>query len=338
MVLHWLHIKLLKFLDQRVTLLSSSSRHFDVVSMATASLAVDAFSCGIRHDALTTAVEMVEQGRAVFWTHLARFRTTLDELSMARHTGAALAEEFKQLSFRLRSTFDQSTEDQFPQIRQLTMQWNDVVSRICMLPDFSRFLRPPLFSDLQKAAEEGPVIIVNASQYSCDVLIVLSDRDFVHVPISISRRPKLLICPPIFSLFQKNSVMLIPNTSLLGFFADSGMTSLTPWYKPLGHQMFILARVYGGVPLLNSRCFLYTQQEPTKRRETICLTSTFPRIPHFGGTCSCETAGSLRCVPATFCCNRSRKPRRGQASPMCCFRANGCRPTSHACRVVLHVT
>ncbi|KAG2738928.1 hypothetical protein P692DRAFT_20841654, partial [Suillus brevipes Sb2] len=154
----------LKFLDQHVTLLSSSSRHFD--------LAVDAFSCGIRHGELTTAVELVEQGRAVFWTHLARFRTTLDELSMARHTGAALAEEFKHLSFRLRNAFDQSTEDQSPQIRQLTMQWDDV---------------PPLFSDLQKAAEEGPVIVVNASQYSRDALIVLSDQGPVHVLIDLTR-------------------------------------------------------------------------------------------------------------------------------------------------------
>jgi CHAT domain-containing protein len=155
--------------------------------MATSSLAVDAFSCAIRHGALTTAVELVEQGRAVFWTHLTRFRTTLDELSMARHAGAALAEEFKQLSFRLRNAFDQSTEDQSPQIRQLTMQWDDVVSRIRMLPEFSRFLQPPRFSDLQKAAEEGPVIIVNASQYSCDALIVLSDQGPVHVPIDLTR-------------------------------------------------------------------------------------------------------------------------------------------------------
>jgi CHAT domain-containing protein len=56
-----------------------------------------------------------------------------------------------------------------------------------MLPDFSRFLQPPLVSDLQKAAEEGPVIIVNASQYSRDALIVLSDRDPVHVPIDITQ-------------------------------------------------------------------------------------------------------------------------------------------------------
>ncbi|KAG1743851.1 TPR-like protein [Suillus lakei] len=177
----------LKFLDHHVTLLSSSSRHFDVVRKATSSLAMDAFSCGIRRGALTTAVELVEQGRAVFWTQLARLSLPLDKLSQSGDTGAALAEEFKQLSSYLRGAFDQSTEDQSLQIRQLTIQWNDVVSRIRMLPDFSRFLLPPLFSDLQKAAQEGPVIIVNASQYSCDALIILSGQDSVHVPLDVSQ-------------------------------------------------------------------------------------------------------------------------------------------------------
>ncbi|KAG2148094.1 CHAT domain-containing protein [Suillus clintonianus] len=175
----------LKFLDQHVAMLPSSPHLFDVVRMATASLAMDAFSCSVRHGALKTAMELVEQGRAVFWTKLARLRSPLDELSLSGDTGAALENEFKQLSFGLRSALDRSTEEQSPQIRQLTMQWNDVVSRIRMLPDFSRFLLPPLFSDLQKAAEEGPVIIVNASQYGCDALIVFSAQDPVHVPLDI---------------------------------------------------------------------------------------------------------------------------------------------------------
>lgn len=34
----------------------------------------------------------MEQGRAVFWAQLARFRTILDELSMAQNIGATLAE------------------------------------------------------------------------------------------------------------------------------------------------------------------------------------------------------------------------------------------------------
>ncbi|KAG2119296.1 TPR-like protein [Suillus clintonianus] len=175
----------LKFLDHHVALLSSSPRYFDVVRMVTAVLGMDAFSCGVRRGTLATAVELVEQGRAVFWTQSARLRAPLDELSLLGDTGAALEKEFKQLSFRLRSVFDESGEDQSPEIRQLTMQWNDVVSRIRMLPDFSRFLLPPLFSDLQKAAEEGPVIIVNASRYSCDALIILSSQDPVHVPLDI---------------------------------------------------------------------------------------------------------------------------------------------------------
>ncbi|KAG2113242.1 CHAT domain-containing protein [Suillus cothurnatus] len=177
----------LKFLDQNVTLLSSSSRNFDVIRMATVSLAVDAFSCSIRHCALITAVELVEQGRAVFWTQLARLSSPFDELSLPSDTGAVLVEEFKQLSSRLRAVFDWSTKDQSSQIRQVTIQWNDVLSRIHMLLDFSRFLLPPLFSNLQKATNEGPVIIVNASQYSCNALIVLRDQDPVHIPIDITQ-------------------------------------------------------------------------------------------------------------------------------------------------------
>ncbi|KAG1744133.1 TPR-like protein [Suillus paluster] len=168
----------LKFLDRHVALLSSSLRHFDVFKEATSSLAMDAFSCSIRYGDLMTAVELVEQGRAVFWTHLARFRTPIDELSLSGDPGATLADEFKRLSFRLH---------QSPQIRQLTMQWDDVVSRIRMLPDFSHFLLPPPFSGLQKAADEGPVIVVNASQYSCDALIIFGFRDPVHIPLDITQ-------------------------------------------------------------------------------------------------------------------------------------------------------
>ncbi|KAG1824135.1 TPR-like protein [Suillus variegatus] len=177
----------LKFLDQRVALLSSSSHHFSAIREAVSSLATDAFSCSVRRGALTTAVELVEQGRAVFWTQLARFSTPLDEISGSSDIGTTLAEEFKRLSFCLRNAFDQSAEDQSPQIRQLTMQWDDVVTRIRMLPDFSRFLLPPLFSDLQRAAEDGPVIIINASQYGCDALIVRKAEDPVHVPLDITQ-------------------------------------------------------------------------------------------------------------------------------------------------------
>jgi hypothetical protein len=178
----------LKFLAdwQHVTGLSSSSNHFDVVSQATSSLAMDSFSCGVRYGALETAVVLMEQGRAVFWTQLAHIQTPLHEISAAGDMGKALAAEFKEVSLHLRAMLE-SSEDKTSQIRQLTMKRDDVISHIRMLPDFSRFLLPPLFSDLQQAAEDGPVIIVNVGQRSCDAMIILSAKDPVHVPLDIAR-------------------------------------------------------------------------------------------------------------------------------------------------------
>ena len=68
-----------------------------------------------------------------------------------------------------------------------SQQLQDIVAAIRKLPGLSRFLQPPLFSDLQIAASSGPVIIVNSSQYSCDALIVLPDRDLVHIALPIMR-------------------------------------------------------------------------------------------------------------------------------------------------------
>jgi len=146
----------LRVLDdwQHVAGLSSSSHYFDVVSKATSSLAMDAFSCGVRHNASENAVELAEQGRAVFWSKLARFHSPVDEISASGDIGKTLAAEFKDISFRLHSMLEVFSEGNISGIRRLTMQQDDVISRIRMIPDFSRFLLHPLFSDLQKAHQE----------------------------------------------------------------------------------------------------------------------------------------------------------------------------------------
>jgi hypothetical protein len=170
----------LKFLEQHVALLASSPHHFDIVREVS-SLAMDAFSCSVRCGDLAAAVELVEQGRAVFWTQMVRFRT------LSASGGEALAKEFMQLSFSLRHAFNVSTEKQSKNTQKLTMQLDDAISRIRMLPGLSRFLLPQLFSNLQKAAKDGPVIIVNASQYSYDALIIMSTQDPVHIPLNVTQ-------------------------------------------------------------------------------------------------------------------------------------------------------
>ena len=56
-----------------------------------------------------------------------------------------------------------------------------------MRPSETKILLPLPFPDLQRAASEGPVIIVNASKYSCDALIVFHDRDPVHFRLQVTQ-------------------------------------------------------------------------------------------------------------------------------------------------------
>ncbi|KAG1846930.1 CHAT domain-containing protein, partial [Suillus tomentosus] len=58
-----------------------------------------------------------------------------------------------------------------------------VVAEIRDLPEFSRFLLPPLYGDLQATARQGPVIILVASQYSCSAIIVPTSGDPHYVPL-----------------------------------------------------------------------------------------------------------------------------------------------------------
>ncbi|KAG8218011.1 hypothetical protein J3R82DRAFT_6203 [Butyriboletus roseoflavus] len=82
-----------------------------------------------------------------------------------------LADEFTQQTLLIRTALDSPGPDQHDR-----------------LPGLSRFLLLPLFRNLQQAACEGPVIIVNASKYGCDALVVLVDRpNPIHIPLSITK-------------------------------------------------------------------------------------------------------------------------------------------------------
>ena len=87
----------------------------------------------------------------------------------------------------IRTALDLPGTDQHDRVCRLTVEFQSVVPRIRVLPGLSRSLLPPLFSNLQQAAREGPAIIVNASEYGCDALVVLVDRNPHHIPLSITK-------------------------------------------------------------------------------------------------------------------------------------------------------
>ncbi|KAF8436331.1 CHAT domain-containing protein, partial [Boletus edulis BED1] len=170
----------LRLLIHHIAVLPSLPQHLIILKDRTSSLAVDA-------GARAHAVELLEQGRSVFWSQLNRLRFPLDDVMASGPTGRLLADEFMRVASLIRIALDSPGGDQHGRLCHLNLEMQRIIINIRELPGLSRFLLPSLFSELQRAASGGPVIIVNASQYSCDALVVLLDRDPVHIPLQITR-------------------------------------------------------------------------------------------------------------------------------------------------------
>jgi CHAT domain-containing protein/tetratricopeptide (TPR) repeat protein len=177
----------LRLLIRHVATIPSLPQHLVILKDLTSSLAVDAFSACLRNRVPAHAVELLEQGRGVFWSQLTRLSSPLHDVGVSSPAGELLAEEFTRLALLIRNALDSPGADQHERLCGLNIQMQTIVTNIRELPGLSRFLLPSLFPDLQRAASEGPVIIVNASQYSCDALVVFLDRDPVHIPLRITR-------------------------------------------------------------------------------------------------------------------------------------------------------
>ncbi|KAH7920201.1 hypothetical protein BV22DRAFT_1199073 [Leucogyrophana mollusca] len=175
----------LSLLDRHITVAFSVVSGHRAVKQVPAALVADAASCAVRQKLVSAAVELLEQGRTVLWTQLARFRTPLEDLRNVPEVGRRLAHEFERLSEELLA-LQHSTgrpEAEARRYGQLSMEWDSLIAQIRKAEGFSHFLMPPSFSHLQEAARDGPVIVVNSSQYSCDAIIVLHIGPPIHVPL-----------------------------------------------------------------------------------------------------------------------------------------------------------
>jgi hypothetical protein len=177
---------------------------------------VDAFSACLRQCAPARAVELLEQGRGVFWSQLVRLHSPLNDVIVSSLAGKTLADEFMRLALLIRNTLNSPGADQHERLCRLNLELQRVVTNIRELPGLSGFLLPPSFFDLRRAASGGPVIIVNASKYSCDALIVFFDRDPVHIPLEITHEDVRDLSTKLHSLTVRSTRDDV--TKELGFF------------------------------------------------------------------------------------------------------------------------
>ncbi|KAG1758313.1 CHAT domain-containing protein [Suillus occidentalis] len=181
---------------------SVSSRHNAMKEFPSA-LAVDAASCALRNGDVGRAVELLEQGRTIIWTQMIRLRTPLDGLQTRGDHAVALMKRFRDLS----SLLDRppvSHANGTPRVyagledtryRRLVEDWNGVVEEIRKINGFSRFLLPPLFSDLQDAARDGPIIVLVASRSSCNAIVIPHQQPptSIQLPTDFEKLARLVL-------------------------------------------------------------------------------------------------------------------------------------------------
>ncbi|KAG2146264.1 CHAT domain-containing protein [Suillus clintonianus] len=179
------HQVALGIFDHHITTKPSVESRHRIVRYNAASLAADAASCALKNGLITLAVEILEHGRGLLWTYLARFRTPLDDLQSTGEHGCRLAAKFLRLSPLLEdAACGAVTEEGLQHYRCLLREWDGVVDQIRLVDGFGDFLLAPSFSKLKEAAKNGPIIITNASKYSCDAIIVHHKHDPIHIPLT----------------------------------------------------------------------------------------------------------------------------------------------------------
>ncbi|KAF9062544.1 CHAT domain-containing protein [Rhodocollybia butyracea] len=166
----------------------------------------DGAAQAIKLGQLALAVEIIEQGRGLLWSELRGLRTPMDRLQALE---PALADELMQINHHLEllSVTEDSVEPSMDPLHQADSQQHqmeenrdsfghslsekrrllraqgDIVEKIHKIPGFETFLGRKSFGELKSAAKHGPVIVVNCSWYSSDVLIILEQNLPVLIPL-----------------------------------------------------------------------------------------------------------------------------------------------------------
>ncbi|KAG1859818.1 hypothetical protein F4604DRAFT_1930542 [Suillus subluteus] len=140
------------------TTASVSSRHA-IMKALPSTFAVDAASHVLHHGDMCRTVEFLQ--------------------TRGDHA-AALVKQFRDLSSLLSkpptndrdATSRVDVEAEETRYRHSVKDWNGAVEEIRKIEGFFHFLLPPLFSDLQGADYDGPIIMLITSKSSCDAIII----------------------------------------------------------------------------------------------------------------------------------------------------------------------
>jgi tetratricopeptide (TPR) repeat protein len=166
-----------------------------ILIFRTDGVARNAAACAIRFNDTAKAIELLEAGRAIFWSQALQLRTPLDELD-AVEPARVLAERlreiqgflekgsFRDVSRRLTDTPQKviSMDKEASRYRRLNDEWLATLSEVREMDEFHDFLLPKSSTQLLRAAADRSIVVLNAGKSECAALII-SKSNIMHVPL-----------------------------------------------------------------------------------------------------------------------------------------------------------
>ena len=140
---------------------------------------------------LEEAIGVLERGRALLWSEMRRFRTSLDQLLQTEpqlgQKFAAVNRELEKITKSIPPNLDLITDvgaaDDLRAVgpfgnlllkqRKLLKERDELILQIRALPGFDSYLTSPSFDTLRSTPSSGPVIIINHSRWRSDIIILL---------------------------------------------------------------------------------------------------------------------------------------------------------------------
>ncbi|KAJ7895748.1 hypothetical protein B0H13DRAFT_825534 [Mycena leptocephala] len=117
------------------------------------------------------AIKFLEQGLATTFQQMLQLKPRLDLLP------PQLAKQFENLSSSLYQT---GSDD----VMRIVRERDDLIHTIRAQPGLDRFLLPKEYTELCQAAQNGPIVVLNANKMHCDALVILNPTsDPLHIPL-----------------------------------------------------------------------------------------------------------------------------------------------------------
>ncbi|MEU6818231.1 CHAT domain-containing protein [Streptomyces sp. NPDC046860] len=136
-------------------------------------LAADAAACAVRLGRPDHAVLLLERGRGVLMGQTLAARAELQRLRAVHPEAAGRFTELRDLIDALDTG---AAEENTDERHALAARWERLVAEIRALPGFGGFLGGPAPAEIRACAGQGPVVVVYASPYRSDALVLLPDR------------------------------------------------------------------------------------------------------------------------------------------------------------------